>query len=74
MSVRNRLSLSFIETLHRDGFRLLFILPYLQGQYFIETKLLSELEEIPEDLENYVLKPLFSFSGRRRIFIIIFAR
>jgi hypothetical protein len=25
--------------------------------------LLSELKEIPVDLENYVLKPLFSFSG-----------
>ncbi|RAI83737.1 hypothetical protein [Algoriphagus yeomjeoni] len=45
-----------------------FILPYLHGQYFIETKLLSELDEIPEDLENYVLKPLFSFSGSGVIF------
>ena len=45
-----------------------FILPYLQGKYFIETKLLSELDEIPEDLENYVLKPLFSFSGSGVIF------
>jgi hypothetical protein len=40
-----------------------FILPYLKGPYFIESTLLSELNEIPEDLENYVLKPLFSFSG-----------
>ncbi|MEN2282630.1 hypothetical protein AAGF08_10875 [Algoriphagus sp. SE2] len=40
-----------------------FILPYLHGPYFIESKLLSEIEEIPKDLENYVLKPLFSFSG-----------
>jgi len=45
-----------------------FILPYLQGKYFIETKLLSKLKEIPEDLENYVLKPLFSFSGSGVIF------
>lgn len=45
-----------------------FILPYLQGSYFIETKLLSELDVIPEDLENYVLKPLFSFSGAGVIF------
>jgi hypothetical protein len=45
-----------------------FILPYLKGPYFIETTLLSELEEIPEDLENYVLKPLFSFSGSGVIF------
>jgi hypothetical protein len=45
-----------------------FILPYLEGEYFIETKLLSELEEIPSDLENYVLKPLFSFSGTGVVF------
>ncbi|MEB2785035.1 hypothetical protein [Algoriphagus persicinus] len=45
-----------------------FILPYLHGQYFIETTLLSEITEIPEDLENYVLKPLFSFSGSGVIF------
>lgn len=45
-----------------------FILPFLKGKYFIETKLLSELDEIPQDLENYVLKPLFSFSGSGVIF------
>ena len=45
-----------------------FILPYLKGDYFIETTLLSELKEIPTDLENYVLKPLFSFSGSGVIF------
>ncbi|WPR70772.1 hypothetical protein SLW70_12630 [Flavobacterium sp. NG2] len=45
-----------------------FILPYLKGKYFIETTLLSELKEIPKDLENYVLKPLFSFSGSGVIF------
>lgn len=45
-----------------------FILPYLKGKYFIETTLLSDLKEIPEDLENYVLKPLFSFSGSGVIF------
>jgi len=45
-----------------------FILPMLKGPYFIETTLLSDLKEIPEDLENYVLKPLFSFSGSGVIF------
>jgi hypothetical protein len=47
-----------------------FILPYLKGPYFIETTLLSELKEVPSDLENYVLKPLFSFSGTGVIFNI----
>ena len=45
-----------------------YILPFLKGKYFIETTLLSDLKEIPEDLENYVLKPLFSFSGSGVIF------
>lgn len=45
-----------------------FILPFLKGKYFIETTLLSDLNEIPEDLENYVLKPLFSFSGTGVVF------
>lgn len=45
-----------------------FILPHLKGKYFIETTLLSDLKEIPKDLENYVLKPLFSFSGTGVIF------
>jgi carbamoylphosphate synthase large subunit len=43
-------------------------LPFLKGKYFIETTLLSDLKKIPEDLENYVLKPLFSFSGTGVIF------
>ena len=29
-----------------------------------ETRFLSELQSIPDDLENWVLKPLFSFSGQ----------
>ena len=45
-----------------------FILPLLKGKYFIETTLLSDLKEIPTDLENYVLKPLFSFSGAGVVF------
>lgn len=45
-----------------------FILPFFKGKYFIETTLLSDLKEIPEDLENYVLKPLFSFSGSGVVF------
>lgn len=45
-----------------------YILPMLKGPYFIETTLLSELKEIPSDLDNYVLKPLFSFSGSGVVF------
>lgn len=40
-----------------------FCLPMLQSRYVPESRLLSTFEAFPEDLENYVLKPLFSFSG-----------
>jgi len=32
-------------------------------EYVPESSYLNELSEIPEDLHNYVLKPLYSFSG-----------
>ena len=38
-------------------------LPYLQSQYVPKSFFLNELEELPADLENYVLKPLYSFAG-----------
>jgi hypothetical protein len=39
-------------------------LPYIQSEYVPQTLFVSELKEIPQDLENWVLKPLFSFSGQ----------
>lgn len=40
-----------------------FILPYLKGASIPPSWFLNELENLPADLENYVLKPLYSFSG-----------
>ncbi len=41
-----------------------YTLPFLQGnQYVPASYFLHELKEYPTDLENYVLKPLFSFAG-----------
>ncbi|MFZ1523601.1 MAG: hypothetical protein WAT22_02215 [Saprospiraceae bacterium] len=40
-----------------------YIMPYLKSRFVPETLFLRELKEIPADLENYVLKPLFSFAG-----------
>ncbi len=40
-----------------------FSLPFLDSQYVPKTFFLTNLNEIPTDLENYVLKPLFSFAG-----------
>lgn len=38
-------------------------LPLLKSRYVPRSYFLNELEYIPEDLHNYVLKPLYSFSG-----------
>jgi hypothetical protein len=40
-----------------------YTMPFLNGQFVPETRFLNEVEAIPSDLENYVLKPLFSFAG-----------
>ena len=40
-----------------------YTLPYLNGKYVPQTTFLNKLTEWPADLENYVLKPLFSFAG-----------
>ncbi|TAD96245.1 MAG: hypothetical protein EAZ97_14360 [Bacteroidetes bacterium] len=40
-----------------------FSLPFLDNPYVPKTVFVSDLKQIPEDLENYVLKPLYSFAG-----------
>ena len=40
-----------------------YTLPLLSGPYVPPSFYLSELSAYPADLENYVLKPLFSFAG-----------
>jgi hypothetical protein len=41
-----------------------YTLPFIDHPYVPKTWFLNEIEEIPADLENYVLKPLFSFAGQ----------
>ena len=41
-----------------------FTLPFIHHPYVPETKFLSDVKTVPGDLENYVLKPLFSFAGQ----------
>lgn len=38
-------------------------LPVLKGKYVPQCYYLNDLQNIPDDLHNYVLKPLFSFAG-----------
>jgi hypothetical protein len=45
-----------------------YTMPLIKSQYIPECKFLSEYNTVPADLENYVLKPLFSFSGSGVIF------
>jgi hypothetical protein len=40
-----------------------YTMPRLKGEYVPKCYFLNELEQYPENLEDYVLKPLFSFSG-----------
>lgn len=41
-----------------------FTLPFLNHPFIPTTYFLHEMDSIPEDLEHYVLKPLFSFAGQ----------
>jgi len=38
-------------------------LPLLKSKYVPHSLYLNEVDQIPEDLHNYVLKPLYSFAG-----------
>ena len=41
-----------------------FTLPLIHHPYVPQTFYLDEIKQMPADLENYVLKPLFSFAGQ----------
>lgn len=41
-----------------------YTLPFIRHPYVPQTFFLNEIKQIPGDLENYVLKPLFSFAGQ----------
>lgn len=45
-----------------------YSLPFLKNKYVPETRFLTDVEKYPDDLENYVLKPLFSFAGAGVVF------
>lgn len=41
-----------------------YTLPFIHHAYVPKTYFLNEVKQIPANLENYVLKPLFSFAGQ----------
>lgn len=50
---------------HPNWFFLLskYTLPFIKSKYVPDTRFLNEVGELPSDLEQYVLKPLYSFAG-----------
>lgn len=47
-----------------------YTMPFMDSQFVPKTYFLHELETYPKDLENYVLKPLYSFAGAGVIYNI----
>jgi hypothetical protein len=41
-----------------------YTIPFIHHPYVPKTYFLNEIKQMPADLENYVLKPLFSFAGQ----------
>ena len=64
MCIRDRLDVEWCP--HPDWFYRIskFTLPLINHPYVPQTFYLNEIKQLPADLENYVLKPLFSFAGQ----------
>ena len=45
-----------------------YTMPLIRSRFIPECRFLSDYQTYPKDLENYVLKPLFSFSGSGVVF------
>lgn len=41
-----------------------YTLPFIKHPFVPQTQFLSDVKTAPDDLENYVVKPLFSFAGQ----------
>jgi hypothetical protein len=41
-----------------------YTLPFIVNPYVPHTQFLDKVDDLPSDLENYVVKPLFSFAGQ----------
>jgi len=45
-----------------------FTLPFIKSEFVPQTWFVNQMNDIPADLENFVLKPLFGFSGTGVVF------
>jgi hypothetical protein len=41
-----------------------YLLPFLKHDWIPKTQFVDQIESIPHHIENYILKPLFSFAGQ----------
>ena len=41
-----------------------YLLPFLKHDWIPKTEFVDQIESIPHHIENYILKPLFSFAGQ----------
>ncbi len=48
-----------------------YTMPFIKSEFIPECKFLSDFDQFPAELENYVLKPLFSFSGSGVLFHVM---
>lgn len=64
IDIRDEVDVEWIP--HPDWFYRIskYTLPFIVHPYVPETFFLNEVKQLPADLENYVLKPLFSFAGQ----------
>ncbi|MBN9385425.1 MAG: hypothetical protein J0H74_32000 [Chitinophagaceae bacterium] len=64
VDIRSDLDVEFVA--HPNWFYRIskFLLPYLHHPHVPDSFFLNEIKQPPADLENYVLKPLFSFAGQ----------
>lgn len=64
VDIREELEVEWVP--HPDWFYRVskYTLPFINHPYVPETFFLNEVTQLPADLENFVLKPLFSFAGQ----------
>jgi hypothetical protein len=64
INIRNNFDVEWCS--HPDWFYRIskYTLPFIKSPFVPETTFLHEVNNLPADLENYVLKPLFSFAGQ----------
>jgi len=64
IDIRQRLNVQWIP--HPNWFYRIskYTLPFIHHPYVPQTFFLNEIKQLPGDLQNYVLKPLFSFAGQ----------